>query len=88
MSLNLLNNTIGYDTIIKTFKIYIYFPIIDGSFSPDIARYAALSRKAKQREYRYQQQVYYAQLLKDVLINRQVRIINSVMNYHYFSCLP
>lgn len=41
-------------------------------FSPDIAKYAALCRKAKMKEYRYQQQAYYATLLKEVLVNRQV----------------
>ena len=41
-------------------------------FSPDIAKYAALCRKSKMREYRYQQQVYYGNLLKEILVNRQV----------------
>merc|ERR550532_268610 len=46
-------------------------------FSPDIAKYAALCRKSKMREYRYQQQVYYGNLLKGILVNRQ-RILEQV----------
>ena len=41
-------------------------------FSPDIVRYSALIRKAKRKEYHYQQQVYYSNLLKEILVNRQV----------------
>ncbi|ELU04365.1 hypothetical protein CAPTEDRAFT_194285, partial [Capitella teleta] len=49
----------------------------DGNFHPDIVKYAALCRKAKLKEYHYQQQTYYASLLKEVLVNRQ-RILEQV----------
>ena len=44
----------------------------DGIFLPDIVKYARLCRKAKEREYRYQQKLYYGRLLRELLVNRQV----------------
>jgi len=46
--------------------------ILDGIFLPDIVKYARLCRKAKEREYRYQQKLYYGHLLRELLVNRQV----------------
>ena len=46
--------------------------ILDGIFLPDIVKYARLCRKAKEREYRYQQKLYYGRLLRELLVNRQV----------------
>ncbi|KAK6173405.1 hypothetical protein SNE40_016863 [Patella caerulea] len=43
----------------------------DGYFSPDIAKYASLCRRVKFREYKFQQQRYYSDLLKDILLSRQ-----------------
>ncbi|KAK3610163.1 hypothetical protein CHS0354_039947 [Potamilus streckersoni] len=43
----------------------------DGYFTPDIAKYAGMCRKIKYREYKYRQQAYYGNLLKDVLQSRQ-----------------
>ncbi|KAI0231256.1 Nuclear factor related to kappa-B-binding protein [Lamellibrachia satsuma] len=43
----------------------------EGKFSPDIAKYAALIRRARLQEYRHQQKVYYSNLLKEILISRQ-----------------
>ncbi|XP_014666905.1 PREDICTED: nuclear factor related to kappa-B-binding protein-like [Priapulus caudatus] len=44
----------------------------NGFFSPKVAKYMQLCRKVKMRDYRYQQQRYYSNLLKDMLISRQV----------------
>lgn len=49
----------------------------DGWFSPDIAKYTRLYRKAKHREYRYQQEVYYTNLLQDLLLNRE-KLLSAV----------
>ncbi|CAH1796308.1 unnamed protein product [Owenia fusiformis] len=43
----------------------------DGTYSPDIAKYTVMCRKAKIRDYRLQQQRYYSDLLKEVIVNRQ-----------------
>ncbi len=51
---------------------YSFVFFVEGMFSPDIAKYAALYKKAKLKEYQYQQQVYYTNLLKEILVNRQV----------------
>ena len=48
------------------------YSIAGGRFSPDIAKYINLCRKAKHREYKCQQHIYYTNLLKEILINRQV----------------
>ncbi|XP_074652281.1 uncharacterized protein LOC141906799 [Tubulanus polymorphus] len=42
-----------------------------GMYSPDIAKYSVLCKKAKLREYHYQQQRYYTKLLKEILVCRQ-----------------
>ena len=52
----------------------------DGAFVPDIAKYSALCSKAKEREYRYQQKVYYSTLLREILINR--RVCHPTCFYH------
>ena len=46
----------------------------EGFFSPDIAKYAQLCRKAKHKDYRYQQQRYYSNILREILVNRQVSL--------------
>ena len=46
--------------------------IADGSYTPDIAKYSRMCRKVKQREYKYKQQKYYSDLLKEILMSRQV----------------
>jgi hypothetical protein len=53
--------------------------IVDGMFSPEIAKYAQICSKAKEREYRYEQKLYYGCLLRDVLTNRQVSNILFVI---------
>ena len=44
----------------------------EGLFSPDIAKYTELCKKARKKEYHYQQQVYYSNLLQEIVVNRQV----------------
>jgi len=51
----------------------------DGIFLPDIVKYAQLCRKAKEREYRYQQKLYYGRLLRELLVNRQVSGVNATL---------
>ncbi len=41
-------------------------------FSPDIAKYSELCKKARKKEYQYEQQVYYSKLLQEIIVNRQV----------------
>ena len=45
----------------------------EGLFSPDIAKYRELCKKARKKEYHYQQQVYYSNLLQEIVVNRQVQ---------------
>ena len=45
-------------------------------YSPDVYKYSALYRKARVREYQYQQQVYYTNLIKEILISRQVSMLS------------
>ena len=52
--------------------VYMCCNCSDGIFLPDIVKYARLCRKAKEREYRYQQKLYYGRLLRELLVNRQV----------------
>jgi len=52
--------------------VYLCCNFLDGIFLPDIVKYARLCRKAKEREYRYQQKLYYGRLLRELLVNRQV----------------
>ena len=58
--------------------------LTDGSYTPDIAKYSRMCRKVKQREYRYKQQKYYAELLKEILMSRQVcgnfQVFNNLIN--------
>ena len=51
----------------------------DGIFLPDIVKYARLCRKAKEREYRYQQKLYYGRLLRELLVNRQVSGVEAAI---------
>ncbi|XP_064607968.1 nuclear factor related to kappa-B-binding protein-like isoform X2 [Liolophura sinensis] len=44
----------------------------EGFFAPDIAKYSALCRKGKKREYKIRQQRYYAKLLQEILLARQL----------------
>ena len=53
-------------------------------FSPDIARFAELVRMSKLREYRYQQQVYYECLLKEILINREVNLSSYLIGSNMY----
>lgn len=49
-----------------------YVDITDGSFSPDIAKYSSMIVRMKQQEYRNKQRRYYHNLLKEILLSRQV----------------
>lgn len=44
----------------------------DGFFSPDMAKMSTVLKKAKHREYMYQQQHYYYKLLQEILVSRKV----------------
>ncbi|WAQ99732.1 NFRKB-like protein [Mya arenaria] len=44
----------------------------DGSFSPDISKYTEMIRKMKQKEYREKQKRYYHNMLRDILLSRQL----------------
>ena len=64
--------------------VYLYCIVSDGIFLPDIVKYAQLCRKAKEREYRYQQKLYYGRLLRELLVNRQV---SEIYSRHYTVCV-
>ena len=48
------------------------FLLLGGFFSPDIAKYSGMIRNVKFREYEFRQQKYYGDLLKNILLSRQV----------------
>lgn len=52
--------------------LYISIVFIDGRYLPDIVRYSFLCRKAKQQDYQFQQEIYYENLLCEIILNRQV----------------
>ena len=57
----------------KWFDFLAVRSFAEGLFSPDIAKYTELCKKARKKEYHYQQQVYYSNLLQEIVVNRQVR---------------
>ena len=61
--------------LLEYINCFYEFDVSGGQFSPDIAKYIELCRRAKHREYRHQQRVHYSNLLKEVLINRQVILL-------------
>lgn len=54
-------------TLLETFFLFT-----GGFFSPDIARYSGMIKNVKFREYEFRQQKYYGDLLRDILLSRQV----------------
>ena len=65
---------------------YILCLFSEGKFSPEIAKYAAMIKKAKYKEYQSRQKLYVTKLLKEILVNRQVSrsLFNEFYMQHFF----